>query len=476
MLPYLAIVSLVLHLVNAALTLRLMVVTGRRLPWTLLAGGIAIIAVRRFVLLFEQPAGETLPASSMGESFVIASSLLIMAGLILIRPLLESIRAAERTMQSSDEQYRSLSEFSPLPIVVCRDERIEYANRSAMAILGVDSQDQVLKRPAVEFVEPHFRALVSEGLRSLSEESPSRPLAEIQIQRADGGVVDVEVLFALYIFGGSLSQFMLMWDVSQRNQREEMLRDREAELAHVMRRHTMGEIAAEMAHEINQPLYAISNFAQAGLMHLQSGDPQRMAQLKTCLEHAHTQAARAAQIVKNLRNFVSKSEDAFREVSFHQLVRDALDLVTVEARRKHVQVELAMDCPSTTIRVDPVQIQQVLVNLLVNAFEAMEHIPKESRRARVAARSSPTEVEVTVEDSGPGMADDQLARLFEPFFTTKAHGMGMGLPVSRTIILNHGGKLWAERNLLGGTTFHVVLPLDGSESLANALRSPLMEG
>lgn len=374
--------------------------------------------------------------------------------------LLEMIKAAERLSRQSEQQYRSLFEDSPLSIVVCREGQVEYANRSALAVFAAEQLEQLVHRPLVERLHPRYRVSVIEQFQSLSEAHPSGPLTEMQVLRTDGQLVDVEVLIALFIYGGNLAQYVVFWDVSERKRREEMLREREAELAHVMRLHTMGEIAAEMAHEINQPLYAISNFAEAGLMHLRSGTPDRVAQLQGCLEHIYTQAARAAQIVKNLRNFVSKTEGVFQEVSFNGLVRDALELVVVEARRKRAEVELALDRRDVSVHVNPVQIQQVLVNLLINAFEAMETLPQERRHVRVTTCIEASQVQLTVEDSGPGVSEDDLSRVFEPFYTTKSQGMGMGLAVSRTIVISHGGKIWAERNERGGTTFRMTLPRD----------------
>jgi two-component system, LuxR family, sensor kinase FixL len=187
--------------------------------------------------------------------------------------------------------------------------------------------------------------------------------------------------------------------------------------------------------------------------------------LKVCLEYAHTQAARAAQIVKNLRNFVSKSEGMFCEVSLNTLVRDAVDLVAIEARRRWAQVELALVEPDTTIQVNPVQIQQVLVNLLINAFEAVEVLPESDRHLCVVTSIGVDHVGLAVMDSGPGIDEDDLTRVFEPFFTTKSYGMGMGLAVSRTIVITHGGKIWAERNARGGTTFRVTLPHETTATL-----------
>ena len=458
MLAALATLSLLIQLTNVALVLRLIAATGRRPAWMFIAAAMILAAVLRFVMVLEFYVDRQGATSATHEVLVVIVSALLAVGLYLIRPLLDSIRAAERAVGQSEAQHRALVVDSPLSVVVCREGRIEFANRTALAIFHADRLEPIAHRPLIDFVHPRHHSLLTEQLNSISEAHPSHPITELQIVGVDGQIIDAEVLVALFVYGGDLAQYIILWDVSERKRREEALRDRESELAHVMRLHTMGEIAAEMAHEINQPLYAISNFAQAGIMHLQSGDPQRLAQLQTCLEHAHTQAAHAAQIVKNLRNFVSKTAAEYRPVSFNALVRDALELVAVESRRKRAHVELALGAHDALIQANPVQIQQVLVNLLINALEAMETLPERDRRVRVATCVDSDRVELAVEDRGPGIPEENLARVFEPFFTSKAQGMGMGLAVTRTIVINHGGKIWAERNPQGGTTFRVSLP------------------
>ena len=467
MITTLAVISLLLQIVNVALTLRLISVTGRSAGWIFFAAAMALTAVRRLLLLADSP--ESAPADTFTqELLVLIGSVCVLIGLFKIRPLFENI---QRTALESERRYRALTESSPLPFAVCRRGRIEFANRTAMAIFGIEQQEQVLHRPFIEVVAPQYRQIVGEQLATLSEKDPTRPLTEIRIQRPSGELIDVEIIIALFVFGEDLAEYVLIWDATNRKRHEEMLREREAELAHVMRLHTMGEIAAEMAHEINQPLYAISNFSQAGTMHLQSGDPSRLPQLQTCLEHIHSQAARAAQIVKNLRNFVSKSEGLASDVSLNQLIADSIELVSVQARRRRAFVETDAHAPDTTIRANAVQIQQVLVNLLINAFEAMEVLPEAQRTVRVSTRIEEESVELLIADSGPGVEEDQTSHFFEPFFTTKAHGMGMGLAVSRTIVTNHGGRIWVERNDRGGTTFHVSLPRDQPDLLTLLAKS-----
>jgi PAS domain S-box-containing protein len=409
--------------------------------------------------VYQLPSGSATALPLDRQILNVAVLALVMIGLYLLKPLFETIQAAELVTLQSEAQHRALFEDSPLAIIICRDDRVEYANRAAQRIFGAARLSNMLHRPLTDFVDSRHRAFVTEQLHALTAENPTRPLAEIEALRIDQSAVDIEVLISLFLYGSSLAQYIALWDVSDRKRREATLREREAELAHVMRLHTMGEIAAEMAHEINQPLYAISNFAQASLLHLESGDPDRSAELKKCLEQIHGQAVRAGQIVKNLRNFVGKPDEAFRDVSLNPLVRGAIELVDFEARRRKAVIDGSLATLDVTIHANPVQIQQVLVNLIVNACEAMEALPAANRRVKLITCANQSQVELAVVDSGPGIAADKLTRVFEPFYSTKAQGMGMGLAVSRTIIINHGGRIWAEPNDQGGTTFHVSFPI-----------------
>jgi C4-dicarboxylate-specific signal transduction histidine kinase len=250
----------------------------------------------------------------------------------------------------------------------------------------------------------------------------------------------------------------------EKRQTEDQLQERLAQLAHVSRLTTMGELVSELAHELNQPLYAIANFSEACLNVARNSSPQQTQELIPWLEQICEQSHRAGEIIKRIYGFVRKTPAQARPVNMNALVHDCAALLQMSLRHQGValRLELAKELPQVTV--DPVQIQQVLVNLMNNAIDAMAHLPRDERQLTVRSqRPGNTEIRVSVTDRGGGAADENLERLFEAFFTTKAEGMGMGLSISRSIVEAHDGRLWAERNPDRGLTFFFTLPIENTE-------------
>ncbi|MEX2142129.1 MAG: ATP-binding protein [Pirellulales bacterium] len=250
-----------------------------------------------------------------------------------------------------------------------------------------------------------------------------------------------------------------------KRQTEDQLHERLAQLAHVSRLTTMGELVSELAHELNQPLYAIANFSEACLNLARSSPTPQDNELISWLEQICEQSHRAGEIIKRVYSFVRKAPAQARSVDINALVHECARLVQVNLRHQGVALRLELAEGLPEVSVDPVQIQQVLVNLMNNAMDAMSHLPRTDREIMVRSRCNETEaIEVSVTDRGRGAAEQNLERLFEPFFTTKAEGMGMGLSISRSIIEAHDGRLWAEPAADGrGLTFRFTLPLHNLE-------------
>jgi two-component system sensor kinase FixL len=247
--------------------------------------------------------------------------------------------------------------------------------------------------------------------------------------------------------------------LAARIQAGEELRMREAELAHVSRLSTMGEMVAGIAHEINQPLYAIANFAGASERMLKDSENEKADRLRGLNRQIADQAVRAGEIIRRLREFVGKTDGSRSPFAVNDVVRDAAQLLTSEAQRKHVSLRIeAADNPSLIVCADKVQIEQVLVNLIRNSFDAMQDTDAGNRVATLWTSLTDGEVRITVEDKGVGVPEDRASKLFDAFFTTKESGMGMGLAVSRSIVEAHGGRIWAIPNAEVGTSFTVALP------------------
>jgi signal transduction histidine kinase len=238
-------------------------------------------------------------------------------------------------------------------------------------------------------------------------------------------------------------------------------RKHQVELARAARMSTLGGMAAGLAHEINQPLSAIVSYARGCARRLRAGDTRPEALLDV-VESIAAQALRAAAVLRRIREFVRNREVARERVDLGELVREAIRFAEVEARQLEIGLRVELHSSPLAVEVDPVQIEQVILNLVRNGFEATASRPVEAAHPRevvVQTLRTSRGAEVAVSDSGPGMSPEVAARLFEPFFTTKRDGLGLGLSISRSIVEAHEGRLWASANAPHGATFHVELPL-----------------
>jgi two-component system, LuxR family, sensor kinase FixL len=252
-------------------------------------------------------------------------------------------------------------------------------------------------------------------------------------------------------------------DLTEHQQTQARLQELQSELVHVSRLSAMGEMASALAHELNQPLAAISNYMKGSRKLLAGSADPNTPKIENAMDRAAEQALRAGQIIRRLRDFVSRGESEKRVESLSKLIEEAGALGLAGAREQNVQLRFNLDPEADLVLADRVQIQQVLVNLFRNALEAMAHTP---RRELIATNLKVADdmIEVEVSDTGSGFHDDVKPNLFQTFFTTKETGMGVGLSISRSIIEAHGGRMWAENNASGGATFRFTLPAATNES------------
>jgi two-component system sensor kinase FixL len=247
-------------------------------------------------------------------------------------------------------------------------------------------------------------------------------------------------------------------DLTERQQTLLRLQDLQSELAHVGRVSEMGTLASSLAHELNQPLTAVANYCQSARDLLdQDPDAETLEMIKEALDEAAQQAIRAGQIVRRLRDFMSTGETERRIESLQRLINEANALALVGSREYGIDVQLELDPAADTVLVDRIQIQQVLVNLIRNAIDAMMDTQVRSLTLRTESAGQGL-VEVTIEDTGSGISDAIAAQLFRPFVTSKQNGMGIGLSICRTIIEAHGGRIWFDPAANGGTAFHFTVP------------------
>jgi two-component system, LuxR family, sensor kinase FixL len=251
-------------------------------------------------------------------------------------------------------------------------------------------------------------------------------------------------------------------DLTERQQTEVRLQELQAELVHMSRLTAMGEMASALAHELNQPLSAIANYMKGSRRLLESPSDQTTGLIRDAMDKAADQALRAGEIIRRLRDFVARGESERRVEDVKKLVEEASALALVGAKDKGVRIRFAFAPRLDFVLADKVQIQQVLLNLIRNAIEAMENEPIRE----LVIGTSPAQdrmAEIRVSDTGPGIAPEISAQLFQPFVTTKSHGMGVGLSISRTIIEAHGGSIVQRPNPGGGTVFSFTLPAVSKE-------------
>ncbi|MDI1301217.1 MAG: ATP-binding protein [bacterium] len=244
--------------------------------------------------------------------------------------------------------------------------------------------------------------------------------------------------------------------VSRRNEHEMLLQ-------HMSRLNTVSELATGIAHEINQPLAAIMSFNQAALRLLAEEEPD-VDRVAEALAEAVSQTQRAAGILERLRSFVSRHELHFMPVAINQVVINALTLLSSKLTETSVRVNLRTE-PCPPVHADALQLEQVMVNLVRNAIEAMQTTPDDMRRLQIATCSLAGQVHIEVTDSGPGLSASASRQLFTRFFTTKADGMGLGLSISRTILEAAGGELSASNSPAGGACFRITLPISSTEEV-----------
>ena len=246
-------------------------------------------------------------------------------------------------------------------------------------------------------------------------------------------------------------------DISERKQAEAKVLRQRAELARMARVSMLGQLASSLAHELNQPLGAILRNAEAAELFLQDPSPD-LEEVRAILADIRKDDQRAGAVIERMRALMQRRALERRPLDLHLLAGEVVTLVRPDAEMRRVQLAVETATALPPVQGDRVQLQQVLLNLLLNAMEAVHENPPTTRLVTVRARAAGATVEVMVSDTGHGIAEDQLARIFEPFFTSKPNGLGMGLAISRNIIEAHGGRLWAENKPAGGATFHFTLP------------------
>jgi two-component system sensor kinase FixL len=371
--------------------------------------------------------------------------------------------ASAGAWQTSEASLRGAFEFLPLAIlIVGQDGKMVLANEQTEKLFGY-GRDELMGAPA-DLLVPILRdngdcatpGEFSDGLRA----KWLGPVHDLVAKRRDGTEFPVEIVLNALRFEDEPALLVVVVD---RTERYELHRNRQ-ELAHLTRVSTLGELAGSLAHELNQPLTAILSNVQAAQRFL-AADPIDLAEVREILQDVVQDNCRASEVIRRIRAFVKKDDLELLPLDLAGVLRDVVLLVHSDAIVRGIRVTLDIRGDLPMVRGDKVQLQQVMLNLLLNAFDAMNDCPVDDRVVEVVVkRDRGGTIRIAVRDRGHGLTVDKLDKIFKPFFTSKPQGLGLGLSISRSIVDMHGGRLWAEDNTDRGATFYVSLPSgDASE-------------
>jgi len=372
----------------------------------------------------------------------------------------QRVLARTAELRESEERFRTMFEAAPIGVVtVDASGVIAQANPAFQQMLGYD-MNALRQRSIYELTGADDRArtinayaLLRRGRKAhvqLDKRYVHRTGASLWVHEAVASIHDArgDFVFAL----------AMVDDVSERKRSEDRAREHGEQLAHVLRVSTMGELAAQLAHEINQPLGAIVNYANGIGMRLREHGMDAPA-LSVAVGHIASEAHRAAEIIRRMRDFIRRGEVRREWADGNEVVREAARFAEPDARRHGIPLRLVLADGLPMLEMDRIQVVQVVLNLVRNGIEAMARSGDEDNELLVqTACADGAGIEVSVRDTGTGVPAAQTERIFEPFFTTKVSGLGMGLSISRSIIEAHGGRLWAAPNRDRGTTFSFILP------------------
>ncbi|HXY32800.1 MAG TPA: PAS domain S-box protein [Planctomycetaceae bacterium] len=398
--------------------------------------------------------------------FGIAVGTLSAAGLFtaLIYWTAVSLYRLDQERERAERKFRMAVESSPNgAVIVDRSGRIMLANAQMERMFGFN-HNELLNQPIEMLIPDQFKE-VHPKYRAHFFESPAvRRMGagrELYGQRKNGSEFAVEIGLTPLDTDEGLFVLSTIVDITERKAAIEQLQRHQSEIAHVSRLNTMGEMAVGLADELNQPLSSLTNYASAAAERLAEGAAEP-TQTREVLGQIVGEAERAAEIIGRLRRLTRKRDQPNTLICINELARDVVALTAFEARRRGVEVRLALSESLPMVLGDSVQLEQVLVNLVRNSFEAMESPSLRERVLQVKTQLCPGDVgkiEVSVIDSGVGVPEECMDRLFSAFFTTKPDGLGMGLSISRSIVEAHGGRLWAEARVRHGAVFRFTLPV-----------------
>jgi len=391
--------------------------------------------------------------------FAVVGSLMAFAGGWLLRSRRVEANAS-RALAEREAHLLSIYDTAPDALIVIDEHGVMQSYSAAAERMFGWSASEVLGRNVKMLMPQPFRTQHDGYLHRYLDTGERRIIGIGRIvvgERKDGSTFPMELAVGEVRSDHGRVFTGFVRDLTERQATETRLQELQSELVHMSRLSAMGEMASALAHELNQPLSAIANYLSGArrLLERSGVDEPRAGE---ALEKAGEQALRAGEIIRRLRDFLSRGEGERRVENLPKLVQEACALALVGAREHGVRVRYALALDAEMVLVDRVQIQQVILNLVRNAMDAMSEQPRRDLTIATAVVEDGMAM-VSVTDTGPGVDAAAAAKLFQPFVTTKASGMGVGLSISRTIVEAHGGRIWTEPNPAGGAIFRFTLRL-----------------
>jgi two-component system sensor kinase FixL len=385
-----------------------------------------------------------------GALFVLAGAAVTVGG--------EWFQRAHRDLSSRETHLRLILETIPDAMILIDDKgTVRAFSPTAERLFGWPVEEVIGENVKVLMPSPHREA--HDGYLDRYYRTGERRiigLGRVVVgQRRDGSTFPMELAVGEMRTAEGRFFTGFVRDLTERRQADARLQELQEDLVRVSRLTALGEMASALAHELNQPLTAIANYMRGSKRLLQVASPNT-EKVGEAVDRAAEQALRAGVIIRRLRDFVARGETERRIEDLPKLVEEASALALVGAREHGVRVRFDVESGVGKVLADRVQVQQVVLNLIRNAIDAMEAAPAKDLVIRLAVADADL-VQVTVSDTGSGIAPETAEQLFQPFVTTKRAGMGVGLSISRTIIEAHGGRIWFEPNPGGGTVFHFTL-------------------
>jgi two-component system sensor histidine kinase DctS len=420
---------------------------------------------------FDPPGhGLVLVATAYEANTSLPRNLLALAIVALGASVVASLWAQRRHLQrrldaeqalSKEYAFRKAMEDSLFTGLRARDleGRIIYVNPAFCRMTGFAPDELVNRLPPMPYWAPEEReATQAAHQQSLAGQAPNEGV-ELRFQRKNGERFDALIYEAPLIDaeGRHTGWMGSVVDITERKRAEELARQQQEKLQFTARLVTMGEMASTLAHEINQPLSAISSYTTGCLNRIEAGDLPR-DELREALGKLASQAQRAGRVIRRIYDFVRRSEPQRTPCDADAVVEDAVGLIEGDARKRGVKIRTALDGKLPPVRADRVMLEQVLLNLMRNGIDAMQATPPEDRELVIGTCAADGGIAVSVADRGSGIAEEAAERLFEPFYSTKPEGMGMGLNICRSIVESHKGRMWVEANPQGGSIFRFTLP------------------